>query len=106
MYHFTLTGSIDNLSDNENSEKMTQISQQWEDETTKFGKLYMGVHDWAFTNDNGVFEVHVPKLNGGGEIQKNINATSFFGFDIFGDCFLKENSEGRQMIAEFTSKLN
>ena len=106
MYHFTLTGSIDNLSDSEASKKMTEISQQWEDETTKFGKLYMGVYDWAFTNDKGVFKLHIPKLREGGEIQKNVNATSFFGFDIFGDCFLKVNSDGTKRIAEFISKLN
>jgi hypothetical protein len=106
MYHFTLIGSIDNLSDSEASKKMTEISQQWEDEMTKFGKLYMGVYDWAFTDDEAVFELHIPKLRTGGEIQKNINATRFFGIDIFGDCFLKENSDGIKRIAEFISKLN
>lgn len=85
---------------------MKEISQQWEDEGTKWGTLYMGVYDWAFSNDKGMPELHIPKLRTGGEIQKNINATSFFGIDIFGDCFLKENSNGKKMIEEFLSKLN
>jgi len=106
MYHFTLAGSIDKLSDAEASNKMKQISSQWEDEKTKFGKLFLGVYDWAFTNNEKGFQLHIPKLATGGEIQKNVNASSFFGFDIFGDCFLKEDNDISKAITGFSSKLN
>ena len=100
MYHFTLTGSIDKLTNKEASDKIGEISPQWENENTKFGKLYMGVYDWAYSNDKGNFQLHIPKLRAGGEIQKNTAATSFFGFDIFGDCFLEENNDGANKMME------
>lgn len=96
MYHFTSTGSIELLTTKEASDKMTKISSQWEDEKTTYGKLYMGVYNWAYSNNNGNFELHIPKLNGGGEIEKNETASSFFGFDVFGDRFLEGNNEGTQ----------
>lgn len=64
----------------------------------------MGVYNWAFSDENGVFQVHIPKLHGGGEIKKNELATSFFGFDVFGDCFLEGNNEGVQKINKFQSR--
>ena len=98
MYHFALTGSINKMTEKEASEERSQISQQWENENTKFGKLFMGVYDWAYSDGEGGFQLHIPMLRTGGQIQKNTTATSFFGFDIYGDCFLEENSEGAEKI--------
>lgn len=96
MYHFTLTQKIEELPDKDASDKMYQISQQWEDEGTPFGKLYLGVYDWA--HDKQTLDLHIPKLRTGGEIAKNERASLFFGFDIYGDCFLEANLRGVQEI--------
>jgi hypothetical protein len=88
MYeYYKVDGSVSELTETEATKKMYEISPQWEDENTKFGKLFMGVYDWAFTDKP--FQLLIPNLRTGGSIQKNEVAIKKFGFDIFGDCFLK-----------------
>ncbi|OJV52977.1 MAG: hypothetical protein BGO31_04275 [Bacteroidetes bacterium 43-16] len=85
--HYSIDGSISELSKEEAFKKMNEISQQWEDELTNFGRLYMGVYDWAYKENP--FELLIPNLRTGGAIPKNEKASQKFGFDIYGDCFLK-----------------
>ncbi len=87
--HYQTDGTVTELEDSDAFEKMNNISNQWEDETTNKGKLYMGVFDWAsFTKDN-VFTIDIPNLRTGGQVLKNEKASEEFGFEIYGDCFLK-----------------
>lgn len=85
--HYSIDGSLTKISKEEAVRKMDEISEQWEDEATKFGKLYLGVYDWAYTENP--FQLLIPTLRTGGSIPKNERATQKFGFDIYGDCFLK-----------------
>lgn len=90
MYrHYSIDGEIKDVSDQEAHQKMNEVSDQWEDETTSHGKLFMGVFDWAYSNRNGEVVIEIPNLRTGGAIPKNEKATEEFGFDIYGDCFLK-----------------
>jgi hypothetical protein len=86
-YYFPCNGEICTVSEHEANSKMNEISNQWEDESTKFGKLFMGVYDWDF--DEVTLDLKIPNLRTGGQIPINKKASLFFGFDIFGDCFLK-----------------
>ena len=88
MYeYYPVVGNVSTLTAEEATKKMYEITGQWEDENTKFGKLFMGVYDWAFTDNP--FQILIPRLRTGGSIPKNEEASEKFGFDIFGDCFLK-----------------
>jgi len=86
--HYSVDGSVTQLPKEDASKKMHEISEQWEDETTYFGKLFMGVFDWDYDKNNP-FKPLIPNLRSGGTIPKNEVATKKFGFDIYGDCFLK-----------------
>lgn len=88
--HYPVQGDVQELSDEDAQKLMDEISQQWEDEKTPFGKLYTGVHDWDFTSTGTVIKVNIPKLRTGGEMPLNTTAKAKFGFDIYGDCFLKK----------------
>ncbi len=87
-YHFFPNGTVEKIADAEAHARMNTISQQWEDETHKLGKLWLGVHDWAYTGS----VIHVPKLRTGGSVPENKIAHSVFGGEyIYGDCFLNAN---------------
>ncbi|MDL2243295.1 hypothetical protein LJB84_00415 [Bacteroidales bacterium OttesenSCG-928-J19] len=87
--HYSIDGSVTKLSKENAVKKMDEISEQWEDETTNFGILYMGVFDWAYEKTRNGIELKIPNLANGGSVLKNDVATKKFGFDIYGDCFLK-----------------
>lgn len=87
--HYPVTGQIQQISDADASKMMNEISSQWEDEKTPFGKLFMGVFDWDYKNTPTGMEILIPNLRGGGSIPLNQQATDKFGFEIYGDCFLK-----------------
>lgn len=90
MYeHYSVDGIVTNLSKEDAIKKMSEICDQWEDETTVFGKLSMGVFDWEFEETEEGIDLKIPNLADGGVVPKNDVATTKFGFDIFGDCFLK-----------------
>ena len=90
MYYFIpVNDKPQKYEDKETFIKMDEISSQWEDKATAFGKLLMGVFDWDYTTGKMGIELKIPNLRAGGSIPKNEIATSFFGFDIYGDCFLK-----------------
>lgn len=90
MYeHYLVTGEVKQLQDKDAQKMMGIISSQWEDETTPFGKLFMGVFDWAYKKTSNGIELEIPNLASGGSIPLNTNGTKKFGFDIYGDCFLK-----------------
>ena len=90
MYrHYSTDGQTNDISIEEAHKLMDSISNQWEDESTDLGKLYMGVFDWDYTSTDSGIELNIPKLAGGGEIPLNKVATKEFGFEIYGDCFLK-----------------
>lgn len=90
MYrHYSVNGEVKDTSDQEAHEKMTELCDQWEDEVTPLGKLFMGVFDWAYSNEGGQMIIEIPNLRTGGTVPKNEKATEEFGFDIYGDCFLK-----------------
>jgi len=102
-YYLSVNDKPLKLEDKETFIKMDEISSQWEDEITPYGKLLMGVFDWDFTTGKLGIELKIPNLRNGGSIAKNETATSFFGFDIFGDCFLKPNEN---KIKEIDNKFN
>ncbi|MHA4895633.1 hypothetical protein ACXZ1K_12840 [Pedobacter sp. PWIIR3] len=87
--HYSIDGSVTKLSKEDAIKKMDEISEQWEDEITSFGKLLMGVFDWAYEETTNGIELKIPNLTDGGSVPKNDVATKKFGFDIYGDCFLK-----------------
>ena len=87
--HYPVRGQAQLISDAQALQLMNQISSQWEDEQTPFGRLYMGVYDWDYKNTSMGVELLIPNLKGGGSIPLNQTATSKFGFEIYGDCFLK-----------------
>lgn len=87
--HYPVTGDIQQISVEQAQKLMDSISDQWEDEQTSFGKLYMGVFDWDYKNTPTRMEILIPNLRGGGQIPLNKTATDKFGFEIYGDCFLK-----------------
>ena len=90
MYeYYSVNGQIEKIEDVKAHQIMHSISTQWEDEATKFGKLYMGVFDWAFEETSGGIKFNIPNLDSGGSVPLNLKATEKFGFDIYGDCFLK-----------------
>ena len=90
MYeHYLVTGEVKKLQDDEAQKMMSEISSQWEDEDTSFGKLFMGVFDWAYKKTSIGIELEIPKLASGGTIPLNTIASKKFGFDIYGDCFLE-----------------
>ncbi len=90
MYeHYPVTGNVQQIQDAQAHQMMNSISSQWEDETTPFGKLFMGVFDWAYEETQNGIELKIPNLADGGSVPLNVNATVKFGFDIYGDCFLK-----------------
>lgn len=91
MYeHYPVTGNVQQIQDAQAHQMMNSISSQWEDETTPFGKLFMGVFDWAYEETKHGIELKIPNLADGGSVPLNVNATQKFGFDIYGDCFLKK----------------
>lgn len=85
-YHFATDDTVEIISKELAIKKMNDISSQWEDESTSFGKLHLGVYDWDY--NKVTLELNIPKLITGGKIPINQKASSFFGFEIFGDCFL------------------
>lgn len=87
--HYSTDGSVTKLSKTDAVKKMDEISEQWEDEVTDFGKLFTGVFDWAVEKTKNMIEIKIPNLAGGGTVPKNEVATKKFGIDIYGDCFLK-----------------
>ncbi|MFF5382606.1 hypothetical protein [Pedobacter suwonensis] len=87
--HYSIDGSVTKLSKEDAIKKMDEISEQWEDETTSFGKLLIGVFDWAYEETTNGIKLKIPNLADGGSVPKNDVATKKFGFDIYGDCFLK-----------------
>ena len=90
MYeYYPVTGAVQQISDDDAHKLMKEISPQWEDEKTPFGKLIYGVYNWAYSMKGNEMTLHIPKLNGGGEIPLNTAAKAKFGFDVYGDCFLK-----------------
>lgn len=90
MYrHYSTDGQTNDISIKEAHELMDSISNQWEDESTDLGKLFVGVFDWDYTSTDSGIELNIPKLAVGGEIPLNEAATKEFGFEIYGDCFLK-----------------
>ena len=88
-YYFPVSGNPQKITNKEAVSKMKNISSQWEDEETTYGTLWMGVFDWASSKQGNVFKVDIPNLKTGGSIPKNVIASSFFGFDIYGKCFLE-----------------
>lgn len=88
-YYFPVTGLPQKYEDKTTFDKMDEISSQWEDEQTQFGKLLMGVFDWDFSDG----EIKIPNLRTGGSIPQNEFASDFFGFTIYGECFLKPNAD-------------
>jgi hypothetical protein len=90
MYkHYSVSGNVQDLTDEQAGQMMDSISTQWEDEKTPLGRLYMGVFDWAYSKTDKGIILDIPNLRTGGAIPLNENAKKVFGFDIFGDCFLK-----------------
>jgi hypothetical protein len=90
MYeHYSIDSMVTKLDLKEAQDLMNEISDQWEDEQTEFGKLLTGVFDWDYKKTPQGIEVLIPNLRNGGSIPKNDNASKKFGFDIYGDCFLK-----------------
>lgn len=90
MYeHYPANDDVQQIQDEEAHKLMNSISSQWEDEMTNFGKLFMGVFDWAYEKTANGIELKIPNLASGGSIPLNKNATEKFGFEIYGDCFLK-----------------
>lgn len=87
--HFPANGPSVQIEDSKAKSLMSAISNQWENEDTDHGTLYMAVYDWAFTTSARGVELHIPKLKTGGSIPLNKIATDKFGFEIYGDCFLK-----------------
>ena len=87
--HYTINGSVTKLSSEDALKKMNEISEQWEEETTSFGKLFMGVFNWAYENTAKGIELKIPNLADGGSVPINDIASKKFGFIIYGDCFLK-----------------
>lgn len=88
MYeYYPVGGPVEKMTEKEATTKMYEIAKQWEDKSTTYGKLFMGVYDWAFTQNP--FQILAPNLRTGGAIPKNENASKKFGFDIYGDVFLK-----------------
>lgn len=85
--HYDINGSVTKLTTDQAMKKMNEISEQWEDEKTIFGKLFIAVYDWAF--DKETLEILIPNLRTGGSVPKNNEASKKFGGSIFGDCFLK-----------------
>lgn len=88
-YYFPTIGRISIIDKTDLSSKMDIISSQWEDEITDWGTLYMGVFDWVYSENNGSLELLIPQLASGGSIPKNETASNLFGFDVYGECFLK-----------------
>jgi hypothetical protein len=90
MYeYYPVIGEVRQISDDDAHKLMDEISSQWEGERTPFGRLTYGVYNWAYTETPTEIKLHIPKLNGGGEIPLNTSAKAKFGFDVYGDCFLK-----------------
>lgn len=87
--HYSIESTVVQISQADAAKKMHEISEQWEDEITPFGKLFMGVFDWDFEEKPNGIELKIPNLAGGGSIPLNVKATEKFGFEIYGDCFLK-----------------
>lgn len=87
--HYPVTETVEQIDDSQASKLMNSISSQWEDEQTPFGKLYMGVYNWDYKNTPNGMELLIPNLRGGGSVPLNKEATKKFGFEIYGDCFLK-----------------
>ncbi len=89
FYHFFPNGTVEKIADAEAHTRMNNISQQWEDENHKLGKLFLGVYDWAFSGGT----IHIPNLRTGGRVPANPTADGVFGGDpLYGDCFLKPNN--------------
>jgi len=89
-YHFPVQGAIQKISDATAQVLMSQISNQWEDEPTPYGKLFLGVYDWAFSKQGTTLKIEAPNLIGGGSVPNNENAAATLGGEpIYGDCFLK-----------------
>lgn len=89
--HYSINGNVTKLSKEDAVKKMDEISEQWEDENTDFGILFLGVFNWAYEITNYEIALKIPNLVGGGSVPKNDVATQKFGFEIYGDCFLKLN---------------
>lgn len=102
-YYFAINEKPQKQEVKEAIKKMDEISTQWEDEDTPFGKLFLGVFDWDYTNGKYGVELKIPNLRNGGSIPKNETASAFFGFDIFGECFLKPKAD---KIVEIETKIN
>lgn len=99
MYHyFPVTGNIAKMLKEKASVRMDEISDQWEDEETPYGELYLGVHDWAYSQTAQGIELHIPKLASGGSVPLNELASNFFDFEIYGDCFLKADKSQVEAI--------
>lgn len=102
-YHFTSNNELTKISQKNALETMDEISPQWEEEITEFGKLFMGIYDWDF--DEKTLELKIPKIRTGGEIPLNKKASLFFGFEIFGACFLKPKTDQIAIIDAKIDKL-
>jgi hypothetical protein len=90
MYkHYSCTKPSSNISDSDANDLMDGISDQWEDESTPLGKVFLPVFDWDYTETPAGIELRIPFLASGEEIPYNSEASKDFGFDIYGDCFLK-----------------
>ena len=49
MYeHYPTNTDVQQIQNEEAHKLMNNISSQWEDKMTNFGKLFMGVFDWAY----------------------------------------------------------
>lgn len=87
--YYPIEGNVRDISDAEAHQLMNEICEQWEDEITPLGRLFMGVYDWDFSNTPLGMEINIPNLRTGGAVPKNEVGSAEFGFEIFGDCFLK-----------------
>ncbi|MCW3076702.1 MAG: hypothetical protein JWO32_1311 [Bacteroidetes bacterium] len=93
-YHFPPNGPVEKINDQEATNRMKALSNQWENENIAHGKLVMGVHDWAFTDST----VDIPNLRTGGTVPINQTVTAIDNGDLYGDCFLKPKESQIQNI--------
>jgi hypothetical protein len=90
MYrYYPVSGTVRDVQNEEAQFLMNQQSSQWEDERTEHGILLMAVYDWASFMRDSEFVIDIPNLREGGNVALNTHASAFFGFEIYGDCFLK-----------------
>jgi hypothetical protein len=79
LRHFSMDGSVYNITEQGARSLMNKISKNWRTNETPHGLLWVSVVDWDLTSSPENFD---------GENHRNRYASLFFDFDIYGDCFL------------------